>query len=212
MLKTPDWAAGAEYLREHASELIPLIDRFPVCELKPEPQEKYFGTLVTGIVSQQLPPDVSLQLLKNLGKFLGNPLQPQAVLYASMEDLCEQGLVKQKAEYLKSFAEAVVAGKVTIENFSGMTDTEITKQLVQIRGLGQWTIEMFLLLALCRTDVVPSADFIFKKELKELKGLNDIPKRGQIMTLTETWRPWRSLGVWYLWQEAAFKEENKKVK
>ena len=113
---------------------------------------------------------------------------------------------------MKSFAEAVVAGKVTIENFSGMTDTEITKQLVQIRGLGQWTIEMFLLLALCRTDVVPSADFIFKKELKELKGLNDIPKRGQIMTLTETWRPWRSLGVWYLWQEAAFKEENKKVK
>ena len=53
-----------------SSELIPLIDRFPVCELKPEPQEKYFGTLVTGIVSQQLPPDVSLQLLKNLGKFL----------------------------------------------------------------------------------------------------------------------------------------------
>ena len=87
-----------------------------MCELKPEPQEKYFGTLVTGIVSQQLPPDVSLQLLKNLGKFLGNPLQPQAVLDASMEDLCEQGLVKQKAEYLKSFAEAVVAGKVTIEN------------------------------------------------------------------------------------------------
>ena len=71
MLKTPDWAAGAEYLREHASELIPLIDRFPVCELKPEPQEKYFGTLVTGIVSQQLPPDVSLQLLKNLGKCTG---------------------------------------------------------------------------------------------------------------------------------------------
>ena len=53
MLKTPDWAAGAEYLREHAPELIPLIDRFPVCELKPEPKEKYFGTLVTGIVSQQ---------------------------------------------------------------------------------------------------------------------------------------------------------------
>ena len=129
----------------------------------------------------------------------------------SIEALCEQGLVKQKAEYLKSFAEAAVAGQVTIEKFSEMTDAEITKQLVQIRGLGQWTIEMFLLLALCRTDVVPSADFIFKKELKELKGLDDIPKRGQITTLTETWRPWRSLGVWYLWQEAAFKEQNKKT-
>mgnify|MGYP000332686284 CR=1 FL=1 len=62
MLKTPDWAAGAKYLREHAPELIPLIDRFPVWEFKPEPKEKYFGTLVTGIVSQQLPPDVSLPL------------------------------------------------------------------------------------------------------------------------------------------------------
>ena len=165
MLKTPDWAAGAKYLREHAPELIPLIDRFPVCELKPEPKEKYFGTLVTGIVSQQLPPDVSLQLLEKLGKFLGNPLQPQAVVEVSIEALCEQGLVKQKAEYLKSFAEAAVAGQVTIEKFSEMTDAEITKQLVQIRGLGQWTIEMFLLLALCRTDVVPSADFIFKKVL-----------------------------------------------
>lgn len=96
MLKTPDWAAGAEYLREHASELIPLIDRFPVCELKPEPKEKYFGTLVTGIVSQQLPPDVSLQLLEKLGKFLGNPLQPQAVVEVSIEALCEQGLVNKK--------------------------------------------------------------------------------------------------------------------
>lgn len=103
MLKTPDWAVGATYLREHAPELIPLIDRFPVCELKPEPENKYFGTLVTGIVSQQLPPDVSLQLLKKLGELLGNPLTPQAVMNVSVEALCEQGLVKQKAEYLKSF-------------------------------------------------------------------------------------------------------------
>lgn len=210
MLKTPDWAAGAEYLRDNAPELIPLIDRFPVCLLKPEPETKYFGTLVTGIVSQQLPPDVSMQLLKNLENLLGNPLTAQAVLDVSVSDLCGQGLVEQKAVYLKEFAEAVISGKVTIEKFFEMTDSEITKQLVQTRGLGQWTIEMFLLLALCRTDVVPSADFIFKKELKELKGLKDIPKRGQINILTEKWRPWRSLGVWYLWQEAASKEEKKK--
>ena len=120
-------------------------------------------------------------------------------------------MVKQKAEYLKSFAEAAVAGQVTIEKFSEMTDAEITKQLVQIRGLGQWTIEMFLLLALCRTDVIPSADFIFKKELKLLMGLSDIPKRGQISKITEHWRPWRSLGVWYLWQFAAEKEQEEKV-
>lgn len=211
MLKNPDWTVGAEYLRENAPELIPLIDRFPVCELKPEAETKYFSTLVTGIVSQQLPPDVSLQLLKELELFLGTPLTPQAVLNASIEDLCAKGLVKQKAEYLKNFAEAAADGKVTIEKFSEMTDAEITKQLVQVRGLGQWTIEMFLLLALCRTDVMPSADFIFKKGLQELRGLKDIPKRAQITTLTINWRPWRSLGVWYLWQEAAVRDEQKRI-
>lgn len=140
-------------------------------------------------------------------------MTPQAVMNVSVEALCEQGLVKQKAEYLKSFAEAAVSGSITIELFAEMTDTEITKQLVQVRGLGQWTIEMFLLLALCRTDVVPSADFIFKKELKQLMDLPEIPKRGQITKITEHWRPWRSLGVWYLWQQAAVAEnEDKTVK
>lgn len=210
MLKTPDWATGAKYLRENAPELIPLIDKFPVCELKPEPETKYFATLVTGIVSQQLPPDVSLALLKKLEALLGSPLTAKAVANVTVEELCEVGLVKQKSEYLKNFADATINGIVTIEKFSEMNDTQITKQLMQIRGLGQWTIEMFLLLALCRTDIIPAADFIFKKELKELRGLDDIPKKGQINVLTENWRPWRSLGVWYLWQAAATKEITKK--
>lgn len=61
----------------------------------------------------------------------------------------------------------MINGSVTMDKFDDMTDSQITKQLMQIRGLGQWTIEMFLLLALCRTDVVPSSDFIFKKELQK---------------------------------------------
>lgn len=95
-----------------------------------------------------------------------------------------------------------------MDKFDDMTDSQITKQLMQIRGLGQWTIEMFLLLALCRTDVVPSADFIFKKELQKMLNLSEIPKRGKINTLTETWRPWRSLAVWYIWQKANDSEKD----
>ena len=205
MHNTPDWADGARYLRENAPELIPMINKYPECNLKPEPQSKYFTILVNGIVSQQLPPDVSLVLLKKLEDLLGSPLVPEAVLSISDEKLIEIGLVTQKITYLKDFATAVVEKKVTFAKFSEMSDAEITKQLVNIRGLGQWTIEMFLLLALCRTNIVPSADFIFKKELKELMNLSEIPKRGQINKVTENWRPWRSLGVWYLWQAAGDK-------
>ena len=202
MCQTPDWSVGDRYLRENVPELAPLVDRYSPCPLKPKSKESYFTILLTGIIAQQLPPDVSQQLMKRLEGLTGNPITPQAVLAASAEDLLSIGLVKQKIDYLRSFAEAVINGSVTMDKFDDMTDSQITKQLMQIRGLGQWTIEMFLLLALCRTDVVPSADFIFKKELQKMLNLSDIPKRGKINTLTESWRPWRSLAVWYIWQKA----------
>jgi len=201
MLTAPDWALGSQYLRENAPELIPFIDKYGVCTLQPEVPQKYFGTLLTGIISQQLPPEVSLAMVKKLEETVGTPITPEAVAAASDEALCACGIMQQKVIYLKGFADAVLTGKVTMDKFDSMTDTEITKQLTQIKGLGQWTAEMFLLLALCRTDIAPTADFIFQKRVKEIFNLSAMPKRKQILELTEHWRPWRSLAVWYLWQE-----------
>lgn len=202
MCQTPDWSEGDRYLRENAPELAPIIDQYSPCTLKPKVPERYFSILLSGIISQQLPPAVSQELMQKLNQLVGTPIKPTAILAHSREELCQIGLTAQKADYVLSFAQAIVDGKVTMERFSEMTDAQITKQLLNVKGLGQWTIEMFLLLALCRTDVVPSADFIFKKALKQLLNLPDIPKRGQINRLTEAWRPWRSLAVWYLWQKA----------
>ncbi len=202
MCQTPDWSSGDQYLRENATELAPLIEKFSPCTLQPKNEKEYFEILLTGIVAQQLPPDVSQALMQKLELLLGKPVTPQAVLNANAEDFAALGLAPQKIDYMKNFAQSIVCGQITIEKFKDMSDTQISKQLLQIRGLGQWTIEMFLLLALCRTDIVPSADFIFKKELQSLMNLNEIPKRGQINKITEHWRPWRSLAVWYLWQNA----------
>ncbi len=209
MCQTPDWSLGDQYLRENATELAPLIEKFSPCTLQPKSETEYFEILLAGIVAQQLPPDVSQTLMQKLAQLLGKPITPQAVLNAQAETFSALGLARQKIEYMKNFAQSIVSGQITIEKFQEMTDTQISKQLLQIRGLGQWTIEMFLLLALCRTDVVPSADFIFKKELQSLLQLDEIPKRGQINKITEHWRPWRSLAVWYLWQNADNKAKNK---
>ena len=161
MLTAPDWALGSRYLRENAPELIPFIEKYGPCNLQPEAPEKYFGTLVTGIISQQLPPDVSLAMVKRLEETVGTPITPEAIASAAESDLCSCGIMPQKVMYLKGFAQAVLNGEVTMDKFAGMTDSEITKQLIKIKGLGQWTAEMFLLLALCRTDIAPTADFIF---------------------------------------------------
>ncbi|MDY4921121.1 MAG: hypothetical protein SO119_08650 [Phascolarctobacterium sp.] len=199
---TPSWSAGDAYLRENAPELVPLINKYSPCPLQPKPEEEYFSILLTGIIAQQLPPEVSQELLVKLESLAGKPITASAVLTLSDEQLLNIGLRQQKIDYLRGFANAVVNGPIDMHKFKDMTDSQITKQLMQIRGLGQWTIEMFLLLGLCRPDVVPSADYIFKKELQQLMNLPELPKRGVINKVTEPWRPWRSLVVWYLWQHA----------
>lgn len=205
MYQPPDWSQGDKYLRESVPELAPLVEKYSPCTLKPKPENLYFSTLLTGIVAQQLPPDVSQKIMKNLDDLVGYPIQPQGIIDLDSEKLHAIGISPQKIDYMKDFANACMNGTITFSNFQKMSDAQITKQLLEVRGLGQWTIEMFLLLCLCRTDVVPSADFIFKKELQKLLNLDDIPKRGKINKLTETWRPWRSLAVWYLWAKAGDK-------
>ena len=202
MCQTPDWSLGDKYLRENAPELAPFVDKYSPCPLQARPQAEYFSILLTGIISQQLPPEVSQQLLQKLEGLTGKPITPEAVLRLTSEEYLAIGLNQQKIDYLYGFAQAVADGKIDMSRFATMTDSQITKQLLTVRGLGQWTIEMFLLLGLCRPDVVPSADYIFKKELQQLLHLPELPKRGMINKVTEPWRPWRSLVVWYLWQHA----------
>ena len=202
MCQTPDWSLGDKYLRENAPELAPFVDKYSPCPLQARPQAEYFSILLTGIISQQLPPEVSQQLLQKLEGLTGKPITPEAILRLTSEEYLAIGLNQQKSDYLYGFAQAVADGKIDMSKFATMTDSQITKQLLTVRGLGQWTIEMFLLLGLCRPDVVPSADYIFKKELQQLLHLPELPKRGVINKVTEPWRPWRSLVVWYLWQHA----------
>ena len=202
MCQPPDWSLGAKYLRENAPELAPFVDKYSPCPLQARPQAEYFSILLTGIISQQLPPEVSQQLLQKLEGLTGKPITPEAILRLTSEEYLAIGLNQQKIDYLYGFAQAVADGKIDMSRFATMTDSQITKQLLTVRGLGQWTIEMFLLLGLCRPDVVPSADYIFKKELQQLLHLPELPKRGVINKVTEPWRPWRSLVVWYLWQHA----------
>ena len=201
MPATPNWSLGDKYLLENAPELKPLIEKYAPCTMQPENEVRYFEILVRGLISQQLPPDVVNNICQKLSDDFGS-MTPEKIIKASDSELAAQGLVQQKVAYLKSFANMVLDNKVTLDKFQEMTDAQITKQLLDVKGLGQWTIEMFLLLALCRTDIVPTADHVFKKSLKNLLNLTDIPKRGEINKITEKWRPWRSLAVWYLWRYA----------
>ena len=199
MPQTPDWSSGEQYLLQSVPILEPLIKKYSPCTLVPEDKKRYFETLMRGLIAQQLPPDVVNNLCTKI-KLLVGDVTPENIIACTDKELLAQGLVQQKIDYLRNLSHMVTNEQLTLDKYGEMSDSEISKQLLQVKGLGQWTVEMFLLLALCRTDIVPTADHTFAKALQTLLNLPALPKRGEINKITASWRPWRSLGVWYLWQ------------
>ena len=159
--------------------------------------------LLTGIAAQQLPPESSGKIMNQLRHLAGNPVMPEKLMVLTDETVATCGLTAIKITYMKEFARLVLDRTIDFAAFADMPDAQIVKLLKTVRGLGQWTVEMFLLLSLCRPDVLPGDDFLLKKEMQQLFSLKDVPKRGQLNKLMEGWRPWRSLAVWYLWQHSA---------
>lgn len=198
MQAKPDWTQGEKYLRENAPELISFLEKYGPCTLVPDDKDIYFRVLLTGIAAQQLPPETSLAIMERLKELTGEPMLPEKVLELTDQQLVDCGLTEVKAGYMKDFARALVDGTIDLDAFDEMEDSRIVKTLKTVKGLGQWTVELFLMLSLCRQDVVPGDDFLLKREIQQLYGLDKLPKRGQVIRLTEKWRPWRSLGVWCL--------------
>jgi DNA-3-methyladenine glycosylase II len=207
MQQTPDWSQGDLYLRENAPELVPFLEKYGPCTLLPKDEAQHFEVLLTGIAAQQLPPDTSLEIMDRLKTLTGEPVTPENLLKLTDETLASCGLTALKVTYMKEFARAILDGSVDLAAWESLPDSQLLKKLKAVRGLGQWTIEMFMLLCLCRPDILPGDDFLLKKQVRDLYGLAEIPKRGELIRRLEHWRPWRSLAVWYLWQEAAAQEK-----
>jgi DNA-3-methyladenine glycosylase II len=110
------------------------------------------------------------------------------------------GLSRQKIGYMRSLATAFADGQVPVRRLSRMTDEEIVEALIPIRGIGRWTVEMFLIFLLNRTDVLPVDDLGLRKNVQLAYGMDSMPAAVALRELAEPWRPYRSIATWYLWR------------
>ena len=122
------------------------------------------------------------------------------VLKAKTKDLRSCGLSERKCEYISDLARRFADGHVHEHRWPQMSDEEIIEDLTQVRGIGRWTAEMFLMFNLLRPDVFPLGDLGLQKGIRVnyFKGRKISP--GRMRKLGETWRPWRSVATWYLWR------------
>lgn len=163
-----------------------------------------YGALLRAIVGQQLSTKAARTIyLRVCDLFGGTTPSPEQLLEANEEDLRGAGLSGRKVEYIRDLAAHVLSGELELDRLGELSDEEATAELVAVRGLGQWTAEMFLLFHLERPDVLSGGDLGIRKAVQIEYGLEEMPAPQQVLEIGEAWRPHRSLASLYLWESLA---------
>jgi DNA-3-methyladenine glycosylase II len=163
-----------------------------------------YGALLRAIVGQQLSTKAARTIyLRVLDLFDGVTPTPEQLLEASEEDLRAAGLSGRKVEYLRDLAAHVISGELELERLEELSDEQAIEEIVAVRGLGQWTAEMFLLFHLERPDVLSGGDLGIRKAVQIEYGLEEMPAPLKVIEIGEAWRPHRSLASLYLWESLA---------
>jgi DNA-3-methyladenine glycosylase II len=159
-----------------------------------------YGALVRSIVGQQLSTKAARAIYGRLLELFGGKTPtPQRLLDADPEAIRAAGLSRPKVGYLRSLAEHVISGDLDLEHFDSMSDEEVTREITAVKGLGQWSADMFLMFHLGRPDVLPVGDLGVRRAVQRAYGLETMPSAEELEALGERWRPYRSLASLYLW-------------
>lgn len=163
-----------------------------------------YGALLRAIVGQQLSTKAARTIyLRVLDLFGGATPSPEQLLAASEQDLRACGLSGRKTEYIRDLAAHVLGGELELDRLDQLSDEEVIEEIVAVRGLGQWTAEMFLLFHLERPDVLSGGDLGIRKAVQVEYDLAEMPTPTRVLEIGEPWRPYRSLASLYLWESLA---------
>ena len=162
----------------------------------------YYGALVRAIIGQQLSSKVARVMVGRLwDRFGGRPPTPAEVLAEDPEELrAAVGLSRAKVAFLRSLAEHVTTGELDLERLSEEPDERVTAELVAVKGIGEWTADMFLIFQLDRPDVLPVGDLGIRAAFRRLYDLPELPAAAEMERIAEPWRPYRSTAARFLWR------------
>lgn len=185
----------------HLAKVIRRVGCFPTKKQKPEHP---FASLLQAIVYQQLAGKAAATIfgrVKALGA--GGFPTPEKILLLEETQLRAAGLSRQKIAAVKDLAAKTLDGTVPpLSVMRRMSEEQIMERLTKVRGIGVWSVQMFLMSRLGRADVLPIHDYGIRKGFARVYGHPDVPKPQSILEHGERWRPYRSIASWYLWRAA----------
>ena len=167
---------------------------------KPRPRQRPegFETFVNTVVAQQISTHAASAIMGRVKKLLPR-CTPRMLLKANEADLRAAGLSFRKIEYLQGLAEAELSGALGIKTLGSLSDEEAIERIVQLRGFGRWSAEIYLMFSLDRRDIFPADDLALQVALGRLRKLDRRPTASESRKLTESWAPYRTAASLFLW-------------
>src|SRR5262249_678186 len=163
-----------------------------------KPHRNRFRALVFSIVSQQISSKAAASIRARIVEYLKPELvSPQSIARLTSEELRNVGLCAEKAAYLVDLANRVARRELRLDGMARMTDEKVIEALIQVKGIGVWTAQMFLIFSLGRLDVFPHEDLGVRSAIRNLYGLDELPDKEVSHRIATPWRPYASVASWY---------------
>lgn len=166
------------------------------------PHGNYYQSLVQSIISQQLSVKAAATILRRFtALFTSDFPSPVEILEKDIEIFRSVGLSRQKASYILDLAEKVQNGTIKFSHLDSLSNQEIINELVQVKGVGVWTVHMFLMFCMGRLTVLPTGDLGIRNGIQKLYGLPERPQATEIEAIARSnnWHPYETLASWYIW-------------
>jgi DNA-3-methyladenine glycosylase II len=195
-----DYARARRTLMRRDPVMRDLIRQHGACGLADNQHTDPYKALVHAIMSQQLSSKAAATIARRFNELFGGTFPtPQQVLAMPEEKLRSVGLSGMKVSFVRDLARRIDDGSLRLDALDAMTDEEVIDALTEVKGIGRWTAEMFLMFRLHRPDVLPVGDLGIVNAIKKQYRLRKTPTPQRMMRLGESWRPYRSIACWYLW-------------
>lgn len=175
------------------------------CQWEPVWVREPFESLVRAVAHQQLHGKAAESILRRLVERFPDQGFPTALQLSRMRvpSYRKCGFSLAKTEAIRGIARGTMDGRVPNRALADkMTEQALVESLTELKGIGKWTVEMFLIFTLGRMDIMPIDDFGIRAGLMHLIGLERLPKKADFVIWTDSWQPYRSVGAWYLWRMA----------
>ena len=194
-----DYARARRLLSRRDPVMAALIRRHGSCGLARAQHTDPFTALTRAIIAQQLSSKAAATIAGRFNALFDGAPSPAAIDAVPDAELRAAGLSGQKIRYMRDLCARVADGSLPLASLPSLGDDEVIAALTQVKGIGRWTAEMFLMFRLHRPDVLPVGDLGIVKAVQRAYRLRKTPDAARLQKIGEPWRPYRSIACWYLW-------------